>query len=354
MTRSLVVSIDAMGGDHGPSTTIPGLALALQNSKDDLSFIIHGDEAVLAPELAKQPGLTGRYKVRHTDKVIASDEKPANAVRRGKGASMWNAIECVKSGEASAAVSCGNTGGLMAISRLILRMSVDIERPPLVVQWPGRKGVSTMLDAGANIDCDAARLVEFAIMGEAFHRAAHGVARPKVGILNVGSEDVKGHEEVRLAHTILRSGKFDIDYHGFVEGDDLSRNTVDVVVTDGFTGNVALKTAEGTASYIVEELRSALTSTFGAKLGALLARPALRVFVKKMSPPPAAPLLGLNGLVVKCHGGADSQGFGQSIGLAIDLAKSDFASEIERNMTRLTAAMEAAPVDEAEELSGDA
>ena len=354
VTRSLVISIDAMGGDHGPSTTIPGLALAVQKSRDNLTFIIHGDETVLAPELARHPALTGRFEIRHTDKVIASDEKPATAVRRGRGASMWNAVECVKTGEAQAAVSCGNTGALMAISLLILRMSVDVERPPLVVSWPGRKGISTVLDMGANIECDAERLVEFAIMGEAFHRVAHGVPRPTVGILNVGSEDVKGHEDVRNAHAILKSGKFDIDYRGFVEGDDLSRNTVDVVVTDGFTGNVALKTAEGTANYILEELRAVFTSSLGAKLGAMLARPALRVFRDKMILPPAAPLLGLNGLVVKCHGGADVRGFGQSIGLAIDLAKSDLASEIERNMTHLSAAMEAAPADLVEESPGDA
>jgi glycerol-3-phosphate acyltransferase PlsX len=212
-----------------------------------------------------------------------------------------------------------------------------------VVPWPGAKGVTTVLDAGANIDCDAERLVEFAIMGEAYHRAAYGKARPTVGLLNVGSEDMKGHEEVRLAHAILTGGKFDIDYRGFVEGDDLGENTVDVVVTDGFTGNVALKTAEGTAKYIVDALRAALGSTLGAKLGAMLARPALRLFIKKMTPPPAAPFLGLNGLVIKCHGGADARDFCQSVGLAVDLAKSDFASEIERNMTRLTAALEAAP-----------
>ncbi|HEX5379775.1 MAG TPA: phosphate acyltransferase PlsX [Phenylobacterium sp.] len=347
----MVVSIDAMGGDHGPSITIPGLAAAAKTLPAEVTFLAHGDEALIGPELARQPALAGRVEVRHTDKVIASDEKPANAVRRGRGASMWNAVESVKTGEAVAAVSCGNTGGLMAISRLILRMSVDVERPPLVVPWPGVKGVTTVLDAGANIDCDAERLVEFAIMGEAYHRAAYGVARPTIAILNVGSEDVKGHEEVRQAHAILKSGKFDIDYRGFVEGDDLSKNLVDVVVTDGFTGNVALKTAEGTASYIVGELREALTSTWMAKLGALLARPALRSFVKKMSPPPAAPLLGLNGLVIKCHGGADSRDFGQSIGLAVDLAKSDFASEIERNMTRLTAALEAAPEPPVEEPS---
>ena len=351
MTRSLVVSIDAMGGDHGPSITIPGLARAILTLPAEVGFLLHGDQAAIGSELARHAALKSRCEVRHTDKVISSDEKPANAVRRGRGASMWNAVESVKVGEAIAAVSCGNTGGLMAISRLILRMSVDVDRPPLVVPWPGLKGVTTVLDAGANIDCDAERLVEFAIMGEAYHRAAYGVARPTVGILNVGSEDVKGHEEVRQAHAILKSGRFDLDYRGFIEGDDLSKNVVDVVVTDGFTGNVALKTAEGTASYITHELRVALTSTLGAKLGALLARPALRLFRDKMNPPPAAPLLGLNGLVIKCHGGADERAFSQSIGLAIDLAKSDFAAEIERNMTKLTAALQAGPLPVAEEQS---
>ncbi len=351
MSRSLVIAVDAMGGDHGPSITIPGLSMAAQRLPAEVRFLIHGDEAQIAPELSKQAALKGRCEVRHTDKVIGSDEKPATAVRRGRGASMWNAVESVKAGEAVAAVSCGNTGALMAISRLILRMSVDVERPPLVVPWPGVKGVTTVLDAGANIDCDAERLVEFAIMGEAYHRAAYNIARPTVALMNVGSEEMKGHEEVRQADAILRSGRFDIDYRGFTEGDDLSKNQVDVVVTDGFTGNVALKTAEGTASYIVGELRGALTSTWLAKLGAMLARPALRAFIKKMSPPPAAPFLGLNGLVIKCHGGADARDFDQSIGLAVDLAQSDFASEIERNMTRLSAALAAAPESPVEEPS---
>ena len=335
-----------MGGDHGPSITVPGLARAMHRRAGELRFLIHGDEAQIGPALARLPELARLAEVRHTDKVIGSDEKPATALRRGKGTSMWNAVEAVKTGEAQAAVSCGNTGGLMAISKLILRMSVDLERPPLVVSWPGLKGHTTVLDAGANIDCDAERLLEFAIMGEAYHRAAYGKAKPTVGLLNVGSEDMKGHEEVRQAHAMLRSGRFDLDYHGFVEGDDLSKGVVDVVVTDGFTGNVALKTAEGTASYITHELRRALTSTLGAKLGALLARPALRLFRDKLNPPPAAPFLGLNGLVVKCHGGANAADFGQSIGMAADLAQSDFASEIERNMTRLSAALEAAPIVE--------
>lgn len=332
---SLVISIDAMGGDAGVAVTVPGLALA----RNDLKFILHGNENLIGPELARHATLAGRVEVRHTEKVIASDEKPAIALRRGKGSSMWNAVEVVKTGEAAAAVSCGNTGGLMAISKLILRMSVDVDRPCLVATWPGAKGLTTVLDVGANIDCDAQRLVEFAIMGEAFHRAAHGVARPSVGLLNVGSEDVKGHEEVRQAHAILRSGRFDLDYRGFVEGDDLSRNTVDVAVTDGFTGNIMLKAAEGTGRYVEAELRAALTGSPVAMLGAVIARSALRGFGRKLNPPRAAPLLGLNGVVVKSHGGAKAQDVADAIMMAADLSQSDFAAEVERNMTKLSAAV---------------
>ncbi len=332
-----------MGGDHGVSATVPGLALALKHLPGDVRFLLHGDQAQIGPELARNAELARRSEVRHTDKVISSDEKPANAVRRGKGASMWNAVESVKAGEAAAAVSSGSTGSLMAIARLVLRMAVPMERPPLVVPWPGLKGVTTFLDAGANIECDAERLVEFAILGEAYHRVAYGVARPKVGLLNVGSEDMKGHEAVQQAHAILKSGRLDLDYHGFVEGDDLSANLVDVVATDGFTGNVALKTGEGSARYITEELRAALTSSLTAKIAALLARPALRRFKARITPTPAAPLLGLSGLVVKCHGGADAKDFGRSVGLAAELAASDLMNQIERNMSRLGAAPEGAP-----------
>jgi len=335
-----------MGGDHGPPVTLPGLGLAIARLPGDVRFLIHGDEAQIAPVLARLPALAGRTDVRHTDKMVASDEQPAVAMRRGKGSSMWNAVEAVKTGEADAAVSCGNTGGLMAISKLILRMSVDVERPCLVAPWPGVKGVTTVLDVGANIDCDAERLVEFAIMGEAFHRVAHGVARPTVGLLNIGSEDMKGHEEVRQAHAILKSGRFDLDYRGFVEGDDLSKNTVDVAVTDGFTGNMMLKVAEGTARYLGGELRTALSSSLLAKLGTVLAWPGLLKFREKLSPPAAAPLLGLNGIVVKSHGGASDRDVADAVCMAADLAQSDFASEIERNMTRLSAALEAAPAVE--------
>jgi glycerol-3-phosphate acyltransferase PlsX len=247
-------------------------------------------------------------------------------------------VECVKSGEAQAAVSAGNTGALMAIAKLQLRMCVDIDRPPLVASWPTVHGVSTVLDVGANVDCDAARLVEFAILGEAFHRAVHGVERPTVGLLNVGSEDMKGHEEVREAHRMLREGALGLDYRGFVEGDDLTKGVVDVVVTDGFTGNVALKTAEGVAKFITAELRAALMSSITSKLGAFLAQNALRAFRDKMNPDPAAPLLGLNGVVVKSHGGASDRDFAAAIRVAATLARSDYAAEIERNMKNMVTA----------------
>ncbi len=338
MTKPLVISIDAMGGDHGPPVVVPGIALAAAEAAS-LRFVLHGDETAISAELAKHAALKERVEIRHSDRVVAMDEKPAQALRRGKGTSMWSAIESVKAGEAAAAVSAGNTGALMAISLLILRMSVDVERPCLVVQWPGVRGVTTVLDVGANVECDAERLVEFAILGEAFHRAAHGIAKPTVGLLNVGSEEMKGHEEVRQANAILRSGKFELDYRGFVEGDELFQNKVDVVVTDGFTGNVALKTAEGAARYISGELRSALMGSLTGKLGALLARSGLMKFREKLSPDAAAPLLGLNGVVVKSHGGASPRDIAAAIRMAAKLAQSDFAAEIERNMTRLTAAV---------------
>lgn len=328
-----------MGGDHGPSVMIPGVARSLEKLPPHVRFLLHGDEAAVNAEVARCKGLAGRVEVRPAERVIGMDEKPAQALRRGKGSSMWNAIEAVKAGEAAAAVSAGNTGALMAVSRLILRMSAEMDRPPLVVSAPTLKGVTTFLDAGANVDCDAHRLVEFAILGEAFHSAVHKIDRPSIGLLNVGSEDMKGHQEVREAHRILREGNLDLNYFGFVEGDDLARGKVDVVVTDGFTGNVALKAMEGAAAFMRAELMKAFTSSWNASLGAALARPALRAFRDRISPAPAAPLLGLNGVVVKTHGSADQRDVAKTIAVAVDLAQSDFAAEVERNMRKLPAAI---------------
>jgi glycerol-3-phosphate acyltransferase PlsX len=307
---------------------------------EDVRFILHGDEAAIGHALARTSEIQDRCEVRHTDQVIAMDAKPAHAMRRGKGTSMWNAVESVQAGEAKAAVSAGNTGALMAVSRLILRMMADMDRPALVANWPTIRGLTAVLDVGANIQCDAERLVEFAILGAAFHHAVHGSQRPTVGLLNVGAEDEKGHEEVKGANRLLRETQFDLDYRGFVEGDDIAKGTVDVIVTDGFTGNVALKTAEGLARFFRNELRGAFTAGPLSQLGAFIAQRSLKKMRERLDPSTinGGPFLGLNGIVVKSHGGADARGFATAIRLAVDLAKSDFAAEIDRNLQRLTAA----------------
>ena len=343
MPQTVTLSIDAMGGDHGPSVVVAGVARATERlAGRSVRFLLHGDEARLAPELARTPAARAVCEVRHTEQVIAMDEKPAQALRRGKGSSLWNAIAAVKAGEAGAAVSAGNTGALMAVGKLLLRTMHGLDRPAIVASWPTLRGVTAVLDVGANVTSEAEQLVEFAIMGEAFHRAVHGSATPTVGLLNVGSEDIKGHEEVREAHKLLREIELGLDYRGFVEGDGIAKGTVDVVVTDGFTGNIALKTAEGMARFFSSLLRETLTSDLQAKAGALIARPALRRMAGRIDPSSVngGPLLGLNGLVVKSHGGADAKGFANAIKVAADLAFSDFAGEVDRNLKRLFARLE--------------
>lgn len=344
MASSTLISLDAMGGDFGPAVVVAGIRdYRRRHGGEGVRFLLHGDEATIAAEMKRCHLGPEVCEVRHTDKVVAMDEKPAQAMRRGKGSSLWNAIEAVKTGEAGAVVSAGNTGALMAISKLLLRMAAPgLDRPAIVASWPTSRGVTAVLDVGANIQCDAAQLVEFAIMGEAFHAAVHGVARPTIGLLNVGSEEMKGHDDVREAHAILRNGGLDLDYRGFVEGTDIARGTVDVIVTDGFTGNIALKTAEGVARFISTLMKEALTSTLQAKLGALIALPALQKMRQKIDPSAinGGPLLGLNGIVVKSHGGADAKGFGNAIRTAVDLARSDYMTKVSESLQRLVTVLE--------------
>jgi glycerol-3-phosphate acyltransferase PlsX len=331
----LVISIDAMGGDHGPSVVLPGLAKALDAlGPGKVRFLLHGDAAAIAPVLAAAPALRAASAVRPAEGIISMDAKPAHAMRRGKGSSMWNAVEAVRGGEAIAAVSAGNTGALMAISRLLLRTAADLDRPALVANWPTQTGVSSVLDVGANINCDAERLVRFAIMGAAYHRAIHGVARPTVGVLNVGTETEKGHDEVRGADRLLRVPRPDLDYHGFVEGDDIAKGAVDVVVTDGFTGNVALKTGEGLARFFRAQLRQTFTESLVSRLGGLIAQGSLRRMGARLDPSAinGGPFLGLNGIVVKSHGGTDAAGFANAVRLAANLAGSRFVAEIAANL----------------------
>ncbi len=350
MAQPLVISVDAMGGDHGPDVVVPALDLAL-TAHPNVRFIVHGDEARIAPWLDKHPRLKPVVTVAHTDNFIAMDEKPAQAVRRGRGTSLYNALQSVKSGDAQAAVSAGNTGALMALSRMILKMAAPgLERPAIAASWPTERGITTVLDVGANVSCDAGQLLEFAIMGAAFHRALRGVDKPSIGLLNVGSEDVKGHEDVREAHALLRGTNLGLNYQGFVEGDDLCKGTVDVVVTDGFTGNIALKTAEGTARFIKGLMKESLLSSLRAKLGAMLAAPALRSMAAKIDPSAinGGPLLGLNGIVIKSHGGTDVRGFATAVGVAINLAASSYTDDIKASMAHLLQVINEGPVIEAD------
>ena len=334
---SLVIAIDAMGGDHGPAVTVCGAGLLL-DERADLFFQFHGDEARINAELARLPKLKSRSVVIHTDQAVAMDEKPAQAIRR-RNTSLANAIHAVKSGEAKAVISAGNTGALMALSKMILKMMTDdLERPAIGCSWPNKKGFGTVLDVGANVTSDAHQLIEFALMGAAFHRAVRGVEKPSIGLLNVGSEDVKGHEEVREAHKLLRENTLGLNYHGFVEGTDLCEGTVDVVVTDGFTGNVALKTAEGAARFIKDLLKEAFKSSPLAMLGALLAAPALKAMAKRIDPGTGngGPLLGLRGIVIKSHGGADARAFSNAIRVGLSLAASDYERDITESLAQFS------------------
>ncbi len=339
MASQVTISVDAMGGDHGPPSVVDGVALAAQRHGRAVRFLLHGDERALQPLLALQPQAAAVSEVRHTDTYVTMTDKPSEAIRRSRGSSMWNAVAAVKEGEAHAAVSAGNTGALMAISKVLLRMTPHAHRPAIAASWPTPQGRSVVLDVGANVECGARQLVEFAIMGEAFFRAVYGVRRPTVGLLNVGQEDMKGHETVRAAAELFRSSAVDLAYHGFVEGDDISLGAADVVVTDGFTGNVALKTAEGAAKLVGGWLREALTRDWLSKMGAVLSRQALMSLKDKMDPRHVngGVFLGLNGVVVKSHGGADSVGFATALTLAFDLARSDFIPEVTANLARFAA-----------------
>lgn len=336
MTEQLIISVDAMGGDLGPTAVVEGIGHALKRWPDNNArYLIHGDEADLQPMLDANPAVAAVSEIRHTATSVQMTDKPSEAVRRARGSSMWNAIHAVKTGEAHAVVSSGNTGALMAISKVILRMKKGVHRPAISANWPTPKGHTVVLDVGANVQCGATQLVEFAILGEAYHRAVFRSGRPKVGLLNVGQEELKGNDTVREADGLIRQSGLDMDYIGFIEGNDISAGHIEVVVTDGFTGNIALKTAEGTARLVAGWVREALTSSFIAKLAAgLLSLGALERLRRRMDPRyiNGGVLLGLKGIVVKSHGGADGEGFASALGLALAMAESDFMVEIRKTL----------------------
>jgi phosphate acyltransferase len=329
-----------MGGDRGPAAVVAGLADSMARHPA-MQAILHGDEAQLAPLLDRHPELSGRVVLRHADRVVTMQDKPAQVMRHGQGTSMFSTIDSLKDGEASAAVSCGNTGALMAVSMLRLRKLPGVNRPAIVCLWPSRNpsGFNLMLDVGADVKADADDLLQYATMGASYARNGLGLKRPRVGLLNVGTEDHKGRAELKEAHErmapIAVAGDF--DYVGFVEGGDLPSNRVDVVVTDGFTGNVALKTGEGTAKLISDFLREAFGAGLMSKFAALLAMNSLKRLQKRIDPRRVngGVFLGLNGTVVKSHGSADATGVSAAISLAYRLAQVRF---IERLAARVASA----------------
>ena len=331
------ISLDVMGGDFGPDVVIPGAAKALDRHPD-VTFILFGIESQCLPLLDKYPKLKEKSVFHHCEVAVAMDEKPSQALRRGRyHSSMWRSIEAVKTGEADVAVSAGNTGALMAMAKFCLRTMANIERPAIAGIWPTLKGESVVLDIGATIGADSQQLLDFALMGGAMARALFEIERPTVGLLNVGVEEVKGLEEVKEAARMLRESNLGtIEYYGFVEGDDLGKGTVDVVVTEGFTGNIALKAAEGTARQIAELLRNAMSRTLLSRIGYLLARSAFDRLREKLDPRKVngGVFLGLNGIVIKSHGGTDAEGFAAAVDVGYDMVRNGLTEKIQNDLKK--------------------
>jgi glycerol-3-phosphate acyltransferase PlsX len=334
------ISLDVMGGDFGAQVVIPGAARALERHPD-IRFVLFGVESECLPLLEKHPKLKAASAFHHSEIAIAMDEKPSQALRRGRGkSSMWNAIDAVGKDEADVVVSAGNTGALMAMSVFCLRTMSGIQRPAIAAIWPTLKGESIVLDVGATIGANAQQLMDFALMGGAMARALFEVERPTLGLLNVGVEEIKGQEEVKEAGRLLREAGLDsIDYFGFVEGDDIGKGTVDVVVTEGFSGNIALKAAEGTARQIAEYLRAAMSRTLLAKIGYILAKGAFDRLREKMDPRKVngGVFLGLNGVVIKSHGGTDAEGFAAAIDVGYDMVRNGLKAKIANDLQKYRA-----------------
>jgi glycerol-3-phosphate acyltransferase PlsX len=337
MPKKVRIALDAMGGDIGASVVVPGAAIFL-NRHPDSEFLLYGDRALIEAQLAKHPAMKAVSRVIHTDVAVGMHEKPSQALRRGrKTSSMWLAIDAVKKGEADVAVSAGNTGALMAMARFNLRTLPGIDRPAIAAVWPTMRGDSVVLDLGATIGGDAHHLMSLAIMGSAMARVLFDLERPTVGLLNIGVEEIKGGEEIREAAELLRAMELpQLEFIGFVEGDGIGKGTADVIVTEGFSGNIALKAAEGTARQISEFLRAALSRTWTSKLGYLLARGAFKALKEKLDPNRSngGVFLGLNGIVVKSHGGTDAEGFAYAVDVGYEMVCYDLLTKINQTLNR--------------------
>jgi len=329
------ISIDAMGGDFGPEVVIPGAAIALERHPD-IRFVFYGLADRVEPVLARYPKVAAASTFHASEMAIRMDDKPSQALRNGRGkSSMWQAIEAVREGEADVCVSAGNTGALMAMSKFCLRMMADVERPAIAGIWPTLRGESIVLDIGATIGANAQQLVDYAVMGAGMARALFEIKRPTVGLLNVGVEEVKGLDEIREAGQMLREIPLaGLEYSGFVEGNDIGKGTVDVVVTEGFSGNIALKAAEGTARQMAELLRAAMSRTWMARIGYVFAKSAFDRLREKMDPRKVngGVFLGLNGVVIKSHGGADAEGFAAALEVGYDMVRNELLQKISADL----------------------
>jgi glycerol-3-phosphate acyltransferase PlsX len=335
LTAVYTLAVDAMGGDHAPGAIVEGVSIAAERHPG-ARFLLIGDEAQLAPLLQRHRRAADACTVRHAPETIGNDMKPTAALRMRK-ASMRMAIDAVASGEAEGVVSAGNTGALLALAKIVIKSMPGIDRPAMAAIGPSARGDVVMLDLGANVVCDTRNLVEFAVMGDMFARTVLGLTAPTIGLLNVGSEDLKGDDRVRDAAEILRASFIGPQFHGFVEGHDIAAGTVDVIVTDGFTGNVALKTGEGALKLMGDLLRQVFQGSLAGKLAYLLARPGLDRLREWLDPRSynGAVMLGLNGVVVKSHGGTDGQGFAHAMDVAMDMVVHRFNDRIRDGLARI-------------------
>ncbi len=335
MSERFDLAIDAMGGDHAPEMVVAGLALAAERHPG-VRFLLVGDEARLAPLLKRHKRAAATCTIRHAPDKITSDLKPTMALRL-RGASMRVAIDAVASGEAAGVVSAGNTGALLALGKIVVKTMPGIDRPAMAAIGPSARGDVVMLDLGANVTCDSRNLVEFAVMGDVFARTVLGLTAPTIGLMNVGSEELKGDDRLRAAAEVLRQSHLAPQFQGFVEGHDIASGTTDVIVTDGFTGNVALKTAEGALKLVGGLLRQVFSSSLSARIGYLLARPGLDRLREWLDPRRynGAVMLGLNGVVVKSHGGTDASGFAHAVDVAMDMVVHRFNDRMREGLARI-------------------
>lgn len=347
MPKTRTLALDAMGGDFGPEVVVPGAAISLERHPE-LQFMLFGEEGRIANTLEKHPELKARSTIVHTDQTVSMDAKPSQALRRGKGTSMWQALDAVKQGEARAAVSAGNTGALMAMAKFIFRPMPGIERPAIAALWPTTNAECIVLDVGANIGATARQLADFALLGSAMGRALFHIEKPTVGLLNVGVEEVKGDGIVKDAHAMLKNADLPLTYNGFIEGHQIGQGVVDVVVVEGFAGNIALKTAEGTARQIGQYLKDAMSRSLASKVGAFLAQGGFRVLKAKMDPRRVngGTFLGLNGIAVKSHGGSDALGFASAVDLGYEMAQSGLLSRLADDLEAFHQNLSTEPLEE--------